>query len=224
MTKAKREPVPQTLSDLANDCIGCQLCGSAAGHMTWPILGYFPPTAKILLIGQNPAESKNQQEMKEYLAKWKPNFDTVNPLEYLEWYSGWFRISTMCVELEAFFGRGWFDTGLFAITNAVRCRTKNNVAPTDIMASNCRKFTIPLLERYKYVIAMGSIARKQLGINADAPPKVYTFLETDRTVLCIGHYNWRPHVGDITRTREKQTSAWFIEQVKTGAWENGQKA
>lgn len=210
---------PPTIEALATECMGCNLCGEKAGYLTWPLLGYFPPTAKILLIGQNPAEPKIHQELQEFRGIWKPNFDTTNPMDYLDWYSGWFRISSMCSELEAYLGAGWFDTGLFAITNAVRCRTKDNKTPNDIMRGNCKRYTTELVSRYRYIICMGSVARHQMGINSAPPPKIYSFLEEVRTVLCIGHYAWRPSTGDVQRREEKRVAKWFVNQVKEGAWE-----
>lgn len=221
--KPKAAPDPSVnektpLANVAAECLGCRICGSKAAHMTWPILGYFPPEAKILLIGQNPAEPKIAKELEEFRSAWEPNFDKVQPMEYLDWYAGWFRLSQMHRELEPYLGRGWFDTGLFAVTNAVRCRTKKNEPPNEIMTQNCKKYTAALLDRYRFAITMGSLARNQIGINPAPPPKVLAFLEKDLTVLCIAHYAWRPKTGDQNRTKEKQTAMWFVQKVREGGF------
>ena len=204
------------LSELGHECMGCRMCGKESAHITWPLLGYFPSGAKILLIGQNPAEPKIRTERDEFNALYKNNFDTTDPISYLGWYAQWLQKSSMVSSLEVFFGQGWFESGHIAITNAVRCRTRNNDRPTDIMIENCYRFSSPITEQYDHWIVMGGVARKQLRLGETTKaPKILHFLEQDRYVLYMNHYAWRPPFGK-DRSKEIKACKRFIEHAIDG--------
>lgn len=207
---------PEAFRELAQTCMGCRLCGPKSAAVTWPALGYFPPTAKILLIGQNPAQPKMGQEKIEFKRDWEKYFDTADPIEYMAWYGKWLKVSSMARELEAYLGRAWLDSGLFAVTNAVRCRTFNNRIPSEDWMYNCKRYTQEVIKDFRYVVVMGSLARKQVRLERGPAPKVYLDMETDRYYLYIAHYVWRPKEGDGSRTAEKKTALKFVDFAING--------
>lgn len=199
------------IKDLAEKCMLCRSCGLKAAHRTWPLLGYFPPEAKILVIGQNPAEPKIMEEFWEFREKFHLKESETDPLDYLIWYEGWLKKSMMVKALNSFFGTDWIFSGNFAVTNAVRCRTVNNTRPSELMTDNCERFTKAITPDYKFLVAMGGIARKQLGFRKGGVPTgtVLHILETDQYMLYLNHYAWRPKDGD--RNEEMRKAKQFVK-------------
>lgn len=84
------------------------------------------------------------------------------------WYSWDFYGSHAHQMLGFVFGPGWLLKGEIMWTNAVRCRTPDNVTPIPDMIAACSTWTQSLIRDRKAVIMVGGIARNQvLGDDAD---------------------------------------------------------
>lgn len=146
-------------------CAQCRVC-EGSGYQTVPLLGCGEMNAPILVIAQNPGEIKTDdahrfftgQALAELVERRAP--DVENSIS--SWYQWDFGSSLGARRLGEIFGRRWLDSGLFYYTNAVRCRTISNRAPSDEMVENCRRFTMKLIEGRKAIIFVGRMAVAQL--------------------------------------------------------------
>lgn len=150
------------LSPYILGCVGCRLCKGAAYQLP-PFLYAGNPKAHILVIAQNPGEIGGDEKdkwRKELLPLVTQAEGDTNALVLKTIYDVDFATSHGYHEMEKIFGTNWLSTGKFLYTNAVRCRTEKNEAPSDEMESNCMAWTSQL-PIPKVVVLMGKVAMRQ---------------------------------------------------------------
>lgn len=170
-------------------CSECRLCKGAAYQMP-PFLYAGSGDPSILVIAQNPGEIGSDDKWRPKLQKYAFSLDSAVALKVL--YDVDFITSHGYEMMEKIFGEGWFLTGKFMYTNAVRCRTPKNGTPSSEMISNCMSWTAQL-PLPPLVVLMGSIARKQFCEMVKKPElDVYKIVKLKREqpvrVMTIPHY------------------------------------
>lgn len=175
----------------AANCASCTVC-EGNGYQTPPVLFAGNPNAKILAIGQNPGEIKESDTARQ---RWMDIFNcpyTESVGNYIQaWYTWDFTASPGYSRMAFVFGGAWILDGLVAWTNAVRCRTQGNAAPSLQMVENCRLWTNELLSNREAVVMVGKVARDAI-LDGDAAklewgvPRRHPKLGI---VLAIKHYS-----------------------------------
>jgi uracil-DNA glycosylase len=188
----------------------CRLCAGAA-YQSPPVFLAGSSNPKVLVIGQNPGEIKPDDvdrlwwadKMADAYSK-SPSLDGAGVL-LKNWYDWDFGTSGGAKRMGQVFGDSWVENGDFAFTNAVRCRTPGNKAPTAEMVDNCTTYTRKLMFNFhlKAIVMMGQVAVGQvLGADAHklswATPRRHPKLGI---IMSIKHYaSW--HGEDLKDSRE----------------------
>ena len=159
---------------LAAKCAQCTAC-RGAGYQSPPMLGLGSFEAPILVVAQNPGEINQNDDLRLAFA------GLVDTSIREEWgnevigriasafYRADFEETTQHLRLARVFSRNWLSSGLYYYTNAVRCRTEFNSAPSKEMAGNCLTWTKILSANRSVIVTLGSVASEQVwGSN---PPK-----------------------------------------------------
>lgn len=140
----------------AFQCVPVFMCGASAG--------------RFLVIGQNPSSATPIQKDELYLFSLINNhLKNSNSSDVSISDDKWIRllhqyefgISYGRKRLDSIFGEEWLESGKYAYTNAVRCRTPEKVSPSTEMIENCRKFTTHLIYGRDAVFFIGTVARSQ---------------------------------------------------------------
>lgn len=189
---------------LLGSCALCNLC-VGAGHQAPPAMFAGKFDAPILVIGQNPGEMRGDDtkglwwaDKLSFVRTHYPKADTVLGLMVKNWYDWDFGLSHGNDMLEKLFGFGWLESGKYCFTNAVRCRTPGNAAPSPEMIANCAAWTRMLLINRRATILMGRVALDQtLGEEAGklgwGMPRKHP---RHGVMMAIQHYStWK---GDMT--------------------------
>lgn len=142
---------------LFTQCATCRVCSGAA-HQTPPVLGVFSDTAKYLVIAQNPGEIKSNDRCRQWwIDEFNGGLDVSNIKLFYEWD---FMTSGAYNAFSEIFGDGWLRSGEFSYTNAVRCRTPKNAAPSQDMIDACKTYTrsVILMTGITRIITVGHIS------------------------------------------------------------------
>ena len=123
----------------------CKMC-EGNGYQSPPVLMAGCKTAPILIVAQNPGEIKPDDRPRVFWSK-RMNRYITGPQESLcddpiqLWYEWDFGTSYAENRLATLFGKGWLSSDEYLYTNAVRCRTPGNKAPSAEMVENCYEWT-----------------------------------------------------------------------------------
>lgn len=145
-------------------CAKCRVCQNS-GYQAPPALYAGNAFAPVLVVGQNPGEMRDERDiaLAECVQNGVDLFDNVDAL-ISAWYNFDFGESKACKAfLSQILGEGWLKTGTYAFTNAIRCRTQDNHAPSEEMLYQCMRWTKPLLYGKKVIITMGNMATTQIS-------------------------------------------------------------
>lgn len=168
-------------------CHKCRACTGAAFQAS-PILAIGELDAPILIVAQNPGVFDTDTHA-EFQQRWEEaeTADEHLVLGYLD-FAGTKADSTFA----KVFGRGWLESGKFCYTNAIRCRTPNNEAPSNQMRYNCNDWTQLLLPKRKIVVVVGAVAREQVTRNNMPNGSFRRLSGTGTYVITMTHYSaWR---------------------------------
>lgn len=178
---------------LARACMQCTVCGTPKQFP--PALGIFPPEAKVLLVGQNPGWAKDDDAERQWWSRSFAATPPADPTEFARWYSRDFGSSYAAKALALVLGEGWLESGRYAFTNAVRCRTEGNATPEEAMITSCSIYTRQLLQRFTGLLVMGRTALDQLNALLGSLIEPLTLTEAKNWVVyAIPHYSaWRKY-------------------------------
>ena len=195
------------MSDLGpyiKGCNSCRLCEGAAYQLP-PFLYAGSSNPQIMIIAQNPGEISDTPE-----GKWRMDLIKLlddAPAETIKTiYDVDFITSHGYSQMEKIFGENWLTHGKFMYTNAVRCRTIDNVPPSSEMEINCMAWTsqLPIT---KIVVLMGKVAMRQF-CNMVSKPELEAWKKVKLTrgrtttyVITIPHYAAMRSHKDIERAK-----------------------
>lgn len=193
------------LSPYIIGCKDCRLCAGAAYQLP-PFLYAGSPTPHVLVIAQNPGEISD-----DGLSKWR--FDLGNLITDVTTaeaiktiYDVDFATSYGYHQMEKIFGENWLSNGKFMYTNAVRCRTPKNEAPSEEMELNCMGWTSQL-PMPSVVVLMGKVAMRQF-CNMVTKPELpawkrvkFTYQKNLVHVMTIPHYAAMRSKDDIEKAK-----------------------
>jgi hypothetical protein len=135
------------------------------------------------------------------------HIDTVSSDLVSFWYHWDLGYSPGAKSLAKVFGEGWLDNNKFCFTNAVRCRTEGNAAPSAEMVANCKRYTKRFLFGRKLVVLMGGVARNQVWAGEELPSQGKIVKNaTYGNVMILPHY--------VTWKNDIQVERWAEEFKK----------
>lgn len=176
---------------LSATCAMCRVCPNSA-YQTYPVLGITQGDEPILVIAQNPGEIKVTDSQRMW---WVERFirEKMDPHVMTGWYRWDFETSHGYGQFARVFGTDWLDSGKFAYTNSVRCRTPKNERPDDKMLEACKTYTHQLSEGRKAIIYVGTLAAQLIPERLNAKLKIGVPVKSrDGLILKIPHYAaWR---------------------------------
>jgi uracil-DNA glycosylase len=145
------------LSPYILGCNGCRLCEGAAYQLP-PFLFAGSSNPTVLVIAQNPGEIGSDDKWRLQLSALVEEGATAEAIKTV--YDVDFVTSHGHAQMSKIFGEGWLTNGKFMYTNAVRCRTKDNLSPQPDMVANCMGWTAQL-PLPNIVVLMGKVAMRQ---------------------------------------------------------------
>lgn len=199
------------VASLAEACGRCTTCGTP--YQTQPMLGIFPDGARTLVIAQNPGEIKDSDGSRLTWIRMFEQGRTLSPIDFLRWYEWDFRTSNGYSHLEQILGVGWLDTGVYAYTNAVRCRTAGNETPGESMVKACSIYTRQLVRQYDGLILMGRVAIQQVFGDPMALDFMAVKVVKGKTVLAVPHYSSWARTGASTISEAMAAVQQFQETL-----------
>lgn len=184
-------------------CTQCRLCEGAAYQLP-PFLFAGSETPEILVIAQNPGEIGDKDKWRLSMGKLLPLAD---PAAAKILYDLDFITSHGHNQMAKIFGEEWLTNGKFMYTNAVRCRTKDNLSPQPEMVNNCMNWTSQL-PIPRVVVLMGNVAMRQFSNMVKKPElTAWRIVKMKREgeivhVLTIPHYAAMRSHEDIEKARD----------------------
>lgn len=186
---------PTVLNRIAS-CYSCSACVGAQYQMSPQLIAGNATDPAILIIAQNPGEIQEGDKVRARIIEMAKTgmFDTPEAMKAI--YDVDFGTSPACKRMAAVFGDGWFESGRFAYTNAVRCRTPKNASPSNEMVTNCSVWTKAIISALKPrgLVLLGQVAYAQLFPAGDAPIDVMEMKrhKTYGPILRFPHFSaWR---------------------------------
>lgn len=199
----KSDPLAaRPIDDTFMSCFSCKACDGAHYQMAPMLVSGNAVNPAILVIAQNPGEIHEDDKLRDKLVTMSlsPNFTSSAPaLKAL--YDIDFGTSPMQTKIAGVFGEGWLESGRFAYTNAVRCRTPKNAHPSDEMVNNCSVWTKLVVNalKPKGIVLLGSVAFSQL------------FPKAEKEAIAVGEVKRHKTFGPILRLHHP--SAWRFEDM-----------
>lgn len=181
--------------DRIMSCYSCTACAGAQYQMSPQLIAGNATDPSILVIAQNPGEIHEGDKMRFRAIEMAKAgmFDTPDAVKAL--YDIDFGTSPACSRMATVFGEGWFESGRFAYTNAVRCRTPGNASPSAEMVANCSVWTKLVISMLKPrgIILLGNVAYSQLFGDSDViKPLEMKRHKTHGPILRLPHFSaWR---------------------------------
>lgn len=204
------------VTEYIRSCSNCRLC-VGSNHQSPPISYSGSITGRVLILGQNPGEVGSDDAQRNW---WNARVQMPavrdDAIAMKNWYDWDFAFSNGARRLGWMIGnQGWLNTGDFAFSNAVRCRTVKNAAPSGEMLENCAEHSRDLIDLWmksrgnedaRLLVLMGAYSVNSFKRLFDMVPLDIQYYEPFKlpllgTVFPMKHYAvWR---GDSNRVRER---------------------